>query len=244
MYFIPLHAFAFYTTQIQDLLSVLFVCVGLHLLRTLQNIPYGIGPRVMAITKTIADRAILPFYLVLTVMVLIFAGGAQIAFGNEINEYRFLSSSVELMFFSMFGDFNMPLKEMQHSNVYLAYGLLGCVAILLTLVMMNIFIAVVSNVYERIENASEETYEKELDAYMFDQIPYGFIDHVKVVDHITYNNDFRSFDDESDNWKREIDAKIRCNGEELRSTKEDLKKELKDTNEKLEKILRMLSRES
>eukprot|EP00944_MAST-04C_sp_MAST-4C-sp1_P015466 g15466.t1 len=134
---------------------------------------------------------------------------------------------------------NMEEKDVEDSHAGE-----GKDTLLLTLVMMNIFIAVVSNVYERIENASEETYEKELDAYMFDQIPYGFIDHVKVVEHITYNHDSRSFDDESDNWKSEIDAKIRSNGKELRSTKEDLKKELKDTNEKLEKILRMLSRES
>ena len=88
------------------MLSILFVIVGLHLLRTMQYIPFGVGPRVMAITKTMRDRDILPFYLVLTVMILIFSGGLQFAFGNEIIEYRYLSSSFETIFLAMFGDFN------------------------------------------------------------------------------------------------------------------------------------------
>ena len=140
----------------------------------------------------------------------------------------------------MFGDSNMPLEEMQHSNVYLAYGILGCVTILLTLVMMNIFIAVVSNVYERIENASKEIYEKELDAYIFDQIPYGFIDKVGAEKYKAYDDDLSVFDDEEKNWKNVMKEEMRGTREELKGTKE----ELRDTKEKLERILKMLAKKS
>ena len=115
------------------MLSILFVIVGLHLLRTMQYIPFGVGPRVMAITKTMRDRDILPFYLVLIVMILIFSGGLQFAFGNEIIEYRYLSSSFETIFLAMFGDFSLPRHQMTDANIGLAYGLFVAVSILLTL---------------------------------------------------------------------------------------------------------------
>jgi len=182
MHFIPLHTLAYYTTQAQDLLSMLFILVGLHLLKTMQKLPYGVGPRVMAITKTMGDRNIIPFYLVLSILIGIFAGGAHLAFGNEITQYRFFSSSVETIFFSMYGDFNMPLEEMQNSNVYLAYGFFAAVSILLTLIMMNIFIAVVSNVYERIERTTEIIYEKQLDNFMLDQIPYTLVEQLEIAE--------------------------------------------------------------
>jgi hypothetical protein len=224
--FLPLHSIAYFNTLSQDTLSVLFMIVGLHLLRTMQLIPFGVGPRVMAITKTMRDRNILPFYLVLIVVTVIFSGGLLFAFGNEIIEYRFLSTSFETIFLAMFGDFSMPREQMVDANISLAYGFFVAVSILLTLVMMNIFIAVVSSVYETVENESERKYDRVLDEYMLDQIPYSFTNYIDTVD-----KECSAFNNQEDNWKDDF-------RQDLIDTKKGLDEQLGEMKVLLEKLCR------
>ena len=84
----------------------------------LQNIPFGIGPRVMAITKTIVD-------CVTSILFGADCHGIDLAgWGTPCiwqRDRRVSIFVVETMFLS-YCDFSMPLEEMQHSNIYLAYG--------------------------------------------------------------------------------------------------------------------------
>ena len=71
--FVPLDNLSFYVTQTQDIVAIVFIFVCIHFLRIMQEVPYGIGARVMAILKVIPHKDVFPFYVTLIIMILSFA---------------------------------------------------------------------------------------------------------------------------------------------------------------------------
>ena len=67
----------------------------------------------------------------------------------------------------LFGDFGIGFEGMQESTILGAYGVLFMLSILLTLVMMNIFIAVVSDVYGKAFESAQLEFEKTVVDYSF-----------------------------------------------------------------------------
>jgi len=152
----------------QDIASLLFAATGLHSLNIFQKFPF-LGPRVMAITSTFVHPDVIPFYIFLMFMLVTFALSLQFAFGNEIMDYRNSYASIENTWYILFGDFGVNFEAMQESTILGAYAVLFMLSILLTLVMMNIFIAVVSDVYGKAFESAQIKFEK------------------NVVDHSFYN---------------------------------------------------------
>lgn len=163
--FVPLDNLSFYVTTTQDIVAVVFIFVCIHLLRIMQEVPYGIGARVMAILKVIPHKDVVPFYVTLIVMIFSFAIGIHFAYANEIVEYRQLASSFLNIFFASFGDFGIGVEDMMDSAETITYLFVLLLILLVSLIMMNIFIGVVGAVYEKTETASLVQFEVDLDKY-------------------------------------------------------------------------------
>ena len=151
----------------EDLISVIFVLSGVQSLSLFQNLPF-LGPRVMAITSTIFSMQVIPFYFFLFLMLGILALGLQFAFGNEMADYNYFYHSFENTWYVLFGDFGIGFENMQESSLIVAYLVLFVSSLLFTLVMMNIFIAVVTMVYESaLESANKKFETNIVDRDMF-----------------------------------------------------------------------------
>ena len=185
--FIPLDRLSWINTQTQDFVAVLFVLVVIHLLRTLQEIPFGIGARIMAIIRVVGHKNIVPFYFTMIVFLFSFAMGYHFAFANELEEYRGVGESLVQMMTAAIGDFGIGIDEMLDSALEVTYILLFLTWFLVTLLLMNIFIGVVSMVYEETEEKSLEDFDKNLDEYMREDLTELDRGWAKSV---IYNNTF------------------------------------------------------
>ena len=143
----------------QDLASMLFGIAGIHSLNVLQKLPY-FGPRIQAITYTVANPEVLPFYVFLLLILFVFGMGLHFAYGNEIMEYRYWHMSWTNTWYVSNGDFNFAFEEIQESTLAAAYVILYVLSIVIALIMMNIFIAVISDAYTESIQRSKADFEK------------------------------------------------------------------------------------
>ena len=152
------------------LISFTFIVVCIHLLRVMGEIPYGIGARVTAIIKVIVHKDVFPFYIVLIVMIISFSVGLHFAFANEIEGYRQVLPSFYNVFYAAFGDFGIGFDEMLDAQEKFAYPIIFVMLFLISLILMNIFIGVVGNVYDVTEQKCLEQFEDDLDKYMVNKL--------------------------------------------------------------------------
>ena len=89
---------------------------------------------------------------------------------NEISEYRNIVPSLINVIWASFGDFGIGLDEMQDSTPQISLILILIFVVIVTLIMMNIFIGVVSMVYEKTEEESVVQFDQDLDQYMRDEM--------------------------------------------------------------------------
>jgi hypothetical protein len=90
------------------------------------------------------------------------------AYANEIHGYRNVLASLYNIIFASFGDFGIGIEEMQDSTQYISLILIFAIISMVSLVLMNIFIGVVSAVYEKTEAESIVQFDEDLDEYMRD----------------------------------------------------------------------------
>ena len=74
------------------------------------------------------------------------------------------------MVWASFGDFGIGIDEMQDSTPQISLILIFIFVVIVTLIMMNIFIGVVSMVYEKTEEESVVQFDQDLDQYMRDEM--------------------------------------------------------------------------
>ena len=74
------------------------------------------------------------------------------------------------MLWASFGDFGIGIDEMQDSTPQISLILIFIFVVIVTLIMMNIFIGVVSMVYEKTEEESTIQFDQDLDQYMRDEM--------------------------------------------------------------------------
>ncbi len=147
--FVPLVEYGRWTTAAQTHLAFLFLLHSFHMLKILSELEiWGIGPNVLAIIKTIASRSMVPFYLVLVILILGLALSSHVAFGNQIDSHHTAFKAAINVFKLTFGDFDISFDAMQESNESFAISFWVFSSFLMTMVMMNVMIAVVSDVYQ------------------------------------------------------------------------------------------------
>ena len=145
------------------------------------ELPYGVGERVMAILKVIYHKDIIPFFITLLVMIFSFGIGFRFAYANEIDDYRYSSYSALNILYASFGDFGIGIEEMQDSTPLISVMLIIIIIILVSLILMNIFIGVVSMVYEKTEAESKVQFDEDLDEYMRDEMSENARSWARVV---------------------------------------------------------------
>lgn len=167
---------------VQDLLAFIFILSSLHLLRYLTHLPYSdIGVQVTAITKLFFHPQVCPLYIVLVIFLLMFSMGFLNAFGNEINHFGGVLTSFHTMLNVLFGDFDIDVDRMVASNHIFSPFFVGAVMFILALVLMNILIAVVSELYNDVVAESEKQYLAIVDEsadYEVKRFPNRFIKKV------------------------------------------------------------------
>ena len=89
-----------------------------------------------------------PFYLVLVILILGLALSSHVAFGNQIESHHTAFKAAINVFKLTFGDFDISFDAMQESNESFAISFWVFSSFLMTMVMMNVMIAVVSDVYQ------------------------------------------------------------------------------------------------
>ena len=147
--FVPLAEYGRWITAAQTHLAFLFLLHSFHMLKILSELEiWGIGPNVLAIIKTIASRSMVPFYLVLVILILGLALSSHVAFGNQIESHHTAFKAAINVFKLTFGDFDISFDAMQESNESFAISFWVFSSLLMTMVMMNVMIAVVSDVYQ------------------------------------------------------------------------------------------------
>ena len=83
----------------------------------------------------------------------------------EMLAHRQLASSFLNIFFASFGDFGIGVDDMMDSAETITYLFVLLLILLVSLIMMNIFIGVVGNVYNQTEEQSLKQFETDLDKY-------------------------------------------------------------------------------
>ena len=147
-HFVDLNDLSFFEYNLRDHLALLLVFVFIHALKAIQKIPYfGIGYRTLAITNTIVSPAIIPFYIVLGFLICGFSLGFFFSFGDEVGEYHDLLTVFWAVFMMNTGQDPQAADTLLSANWLSSIAMFSLISFLLTVVLMNIFIAVVSEVY-------------------------------------------------------------------------------------------------
>jgi hypothetical protein len=181
--FINLNDLTHFSAALRDQLGSLIVIVFFHALKAIQRIPYfGIGYRTLAITQTITSGAIVPFYIVLAFLMLGYSLGFMFAFGDESRSYFDQADSFRSVFTMNNGGDAEDFETLTASNWTAAIMLVTSLSFFLTVVLMNIFIAVVSEVYNESVAEAIFIFNSYIDAHLVQDMKTSFLDgsHVTV----------------------------------------------------------------
>merc|ERR1712070_255569 len=118
-----------------------------------------IGPLVKALVSTALSLDVLIFVAVLLFILVAIAMMHWIAFGHLVEDYHTLEQSVVNAAYTAYGDTFIDIREAS-PNVSVILGFL--VMFFVPILMMNILIAVISNVYDRVMETNLADWEQTL----------------------------------------------------------------------------------
>eukprot|EP00298_Acanthocystis_sp_HF-20_P006832 c16577_g1_i1.p1 GENE.c16577_g1_i1~~c16577_g1_i1.p1 ORF type:complete len:443 (-),score=173.32 c16577_g1_i1:45-1373(-) len=126
-----------------------------------------VGPVVSALVNTMFDNNVLIFIVVLALAVVSFSIGHSVAFGQDSINYHTISSSVLNLILATSGS-----SDTSFFDVSPRFGPILTIIVNLVLgkVLINIFIAVVSDVYNCVLENAQEDWEQDLTDRMIDNI--------------------------------------------------------------------------
>ena len=121
-----------------------------------------------AITNVFAHRELWPFYAVLVVATLSFSFGWFFAFGDSEHAWRSIPDALmNIIFLQLLGE-NVPESEEGNSEIFVFLLMLAVFTV--SLVLVNIFIAVVSEVFATAQSQAERHWQDELERDYLDQL--------------------------------------------------------------------------
>jgi hypothetical protein len=139
--------------------------VRLKLLKYVTLAP-SIGPVVGAIVRTMFDFQVIIFAGVLLMVVLAFTIGFYVAFGQLLDAYQSFQLSVVQTVLMMIGTFD--LDSLSEASPGFGPAMFFSVILVLALVMLNIFIAVISEVYSSALSESNDRWNENLTKRMIE----------------------------------------------------------------------------
>lgn len=132
--YVDLDEMAWHSKNAYDLSALLFIFVTAHVLKILQQVPWGVGTKVSAITSIFVHPEVVPFYIVLGIGVVAFGLGYYFAFGDSVYDYRNpVQSFRHVLLMTLLGE-NMPGEdELEEDNITFYYMTLFLVIFVLVL---------------------------------------------------------------------------------------------------------------
>lgn len=114
------------------------------------------GPMVKIFGSMLSDVVIFIFLYIS--IFFIFAGPGQLLF-EELPEYSNLGESIKIMFLSSVGNFEydtyIPLKDV---DPYVGYVFITAFMIMISIMLLNFLIAILSNIYSELNNVKNGLY--------------------------------------------------------------------------------------
>jgi len=135
---------------------VLLLCFlrGLKLLR----IPPFTGPVTQSIMDSVKARTVLVFLTLFVLIIFSYSLAFSLAFGAELYDYRNIGSSFITLIRMAFGDINYD--ELEQANYVLGPILFITFVFFVTLVLMNLLVAILSEVYMQSQSQNEAAWER------------------------------------------------------------------------------------
>eukprot|EP01114_Cavostelium_apophysatum_P005981 TRINITY_DN1716_c0_g1_i1.p1 TRINITY_DN1716_c0_g1~~TRINITY_DN1716_c0_g1_i1.p1 ORF type:complete len:1754 (-),score=458.67 TRINITY_DN1716_c0_g1_i1:2672-7933(-) len=150
-----------------ELYAALVVFCFLRALKFLV-IPPATGPHTNSILQTMAARSFVVFIFIFVFVIITLALSFYLAFGFANYTMRGFGESIITMFRMLFGEFDY--EAMSASNRVLAPVMFLLFFLFLGLVLMNLFIAVLSDVYINIEKQNESAWEIYITRLLIEEI--------------------------------------------------------------------------
>jgi Ca2+-binding EF-hand superfamily protein len=138
--YINLHPLMFQLQQVQNLNSLSALLLFLKVFKFLAIVPQM---NILFGTLSVAGLELLLFSLLFCIVILGFAMSFFMAFGLDVHGYRSISASLISLFQFVLGIFDY--EKLYKSNRILAPALFGAFAILVILILMNIFLAIIND---------------------------------------------------------------------------------------------------
>jgi len=146
--------------------AIIVILYWLKLLKYVVRAP-SVGPVVSALMSTMFDHRVMIFTGVFALVLFSFTLGFTIAFGQRVPTQFNLGTTAQYLTFFVFGQFDQDYYAVsQEFGPVLAYMIL----FLMSLVMLNIFIAVISDVYNDVLRTSQQNWEADLTRRMAKEI--------------------------------------------------------------------------
>ena len=169
--FVTLVEYGRLTDAAQSSLAFLFLLHSFHMLKMLSEVEImGIGPNVLAIKNTIVSSHMWPFYMILLTLLFGLAMSSHVAFGNQVDSYHTFTKSGLNVFQLTFGDFDISFDSMMKSKEVFSMIFWILSAFAMTMVMMNVMIAVVSDVYQDSVRESKKDFVTESNVRLMKQL--------------------------------------------------------------------------
>ena len=157
--------------NIKFVLAILLAIQYIRLVLALQ-VSRTFGPMVKILTSMIVDVAIFLFLFV--AMFFIFAGAGELLF-EELDEYKDIVESLKTLFSSCLGEFEYETyDELKSVNPHVGYVFITVFLIIISIMLLNFLIAILSNTYELLNDVKNGLYLKNViylrQKYNYDRI--------------------------------------------------------------------------
>ena len=149
------------------LLSILVVLCYLRGLKLLRIPPFS-GPVVQSVMDTLRSDKVIVFLMLFILIIFSFSLAFSLAFGAEIYGYRTIGASFLTLLRTAFGDFDFePLAQ---ANYLLGPILFVFFIIFTSLILLNLLVAIMSEVYIAVQGRNETAWERYITKLWIDNV--------------------------------------------------------------------------
>lgn len=147
-----------------DAISVLSFLYGLRFIKYLRLVP-GWGPMILAVLRTIVDIDVLLYICVFFFLMLILSFSYVISYGVEIFTFSEILTTFFHLFCSAFNHGYTTVYNLDRRFIFTFYFI---VYVLLSAILVNLFVGIVSDVYPKVRHQSNINWEILMAEYMTD----------------------------------------------------------------------------
>eukprot|EP01062_Namystynia_karyoxenos_P000729 TRINITY_DN10270_c2_g2_i1.p1 TRINITY_DN10270_c2_g2~~TRINITY_DN10270_c2_g2_i1.p1 ORF type:complete len:4220 (+),score=1424.11 TRINITY_DN10270_c2_g2_i1:60-12662(+) len=157
---------AAYTRKERDVWALLLLVSFVKLLKYVMILP-NVGPVAAAITSTVGNNKTMIFFVVFLIVSLALMMAIHLTLGATTAEWKSFGESTFTFLQIVFGQWDMA--PFVRSSWFMGPALFLCTLFLANLVLMNVFIAVVGNIYDENLQMSEESWSWQIiESYQYE----------------------------------------------------------------------------